>query len=119
MFVFAIYDFNKKQLLLGRDRMGKKPLYYSIVDGTIMFASELKAMLKHPLTKKELNTSALNEYLTFDYVPTPHTIFKGIEKLAPSSYMVFEDRKIKEYKPYWKPSFSESQYQPEDAVSQH
>ena len=63
MFAFAIYDFHKKQLLLARDRMGKKPLYYALFGSTFMFASEPKAILRHPLAKKEINLNALNEYL--------------------------------------------------------
>lgn len=108
MYALGIYDFNKKQLLLAKDRMGKKPLYYSIVNGTIVFASELKAVLQHPDTKKELNIDAINEYLTFDYIPTPNTIFKNIYKLEASHYLIFKDGKIAAKKPYWKATFQQS-----------
>src|SRR6185436_14091004 len=84
MFSFAIYDFRSSELLLARDRMGKKPLYYSVMNGTIVFGSELKSILQHPLVSKEINADALNEYLTFEYVPTPHSIFKNISKLEAS-----------------------------------
>ena len=95
MFAFALYDFRKKQMMLARDRMGKKPLYYGEFNGTLVFGSELKSILKHPLVTRELNLDALNEYLTFEYVPTPNSIFKGIKKLEPAHYLVFQngDRK--------------------------
>jgi asparagine synthase (glutamine-hydrolysing) len=117
MFAFGIYDFDKKQLMLAKDRMGKKPLYYSIVNGTIIFASELKAILQHPLTGKELNIDALNEYLTFDYIPTPHTIFKNIFKLEASHYLTFKDGQVTGNEPYWKASFTESDISEQDAIA--
>jgi asparagine synthase (glutamine-hydrolysing) len=106
MFAFGIYDFKKNQLLLAKDRMGKKPLYYSLVNNTLVFASELKAILKHPSIAKELNLDAVNEYLTFEYIPTPHTIFKNIYKLEASHYLVFKEGKIIINQPYWKVNFT-------------
>ncbi|HTA82728.1 MAG TPA: asparagine synthase (glutamine-hydrolyzing) [Bacteroidia bacterium] len=116
MYAFAIYNFKTKQLLLAKDRMGKKPLYYSVIDGTIVFASELKAILQHPSVKKELNIDAINEYLTFDYIPTPHTIFKNIYKLEASHYLVFNNGKISSNEPYWKTSFHQSDVSFSDAI---
>jgi len=107
MFAFAIYDYRKKELLLAKDRMGKKPLYYSVVNNTIVFASELKAILQSPLISRELNINAVNEYLTFDYVPTTNTIFNNIHKLEASHFLLFKDGEITENKPYWKAAFSE------------
>jgi asparagine synthase (glutamine-hydrolysing) len=118
MFAFAIYDFRTKELLLARDRMGKKPLHYGIFDGTIVFASELKAILAHPLATKEINLDALNEYLTFDYVPTPHSIFKNIYKLEAANYLIFRERKIIENKPYWNIQFSNSTISFDEAKTQ-
>jgi len=108
MFSFAIYDFRSSELLLARDRMGKKPLYYSVMNGTIVFGSELKSILQHPLVSKEINADALNEYLTFEYVPTPHSIFKNISKLEASHYLIFKNGKIISNQPYWKINFNES-----------
>jgi len=105
MFAFAIYDFRKKELLLVRDRMGKKPLHYAIADGTLVFSSELKAVIKHPSVKRTLNIDALNEYLTFDYVPTTSSIYKDIQKLEAASYLVFKNGKIVEKSTYWQVSF--------------
>ncbi len=118
MFAIAIYDYRKKELLLVRDRMGKKPLYYSIVSSTIIFASELKALLQHPLVTKELNLNALNGYLTFEYVPTPHTIFKNIQKLEASHYLIFKDGAISKADSYWKVNFQKQSISFEDAVGE-
>ncbi len=106
MFAFAIYDFNKKELVLARDRMGKKPLHYTISNGTLVFASELKAVIQHPLVKRALNINALNEYLTFDYVPTTSSIYQDIHKLEAASYLLFKDGKIADKKTYWNVSFN-------------
>ena len=108
MFVFAIYDFRSNELLLARDRMGKKPLYYCIANDTLIFASELKAVMQHPLVSKEINLEALNEYHTFEYIPTPHTIFKNVNKLDASHYLIFKNGKIICDQPYWKIDFTES-----------
>lgn len=108
MFAFAIYDYRNKELLLARDRMGKKPLYYSIISGTIVFASEIKALLQHPLVKREININALNEYLTFDYVPTPDTLFQNIHKLEPSRYLIFKEGSIFKNESYWKMDFQKT-----------
>jgi len=115
MFAFGIYDFRKKQLLLAKDRMGKKPLYYSLAGDTIVFASELKAIIQHPSISKELNLDAVNEYLTFEYVPTTNTIFNNIHKLEASNYMVFKDGKITTKQPYWKVDFTQQNISFSDA----
>jgi asparagine synthase (glutamine-hydrolysing) len=117
MFAFAIYDFRKKQLLLAKDRMGKKPLYYSVAGDTMVFGSELKAIIQHPSISKELNLDALNEYLTFDYVPTPNTIFKNIYKLEASNYLIFKEGKIATKQPYWNVDFTEQNISFADAVT--
>jgi asparagine synthase (glutamine-hydrolysing) len=107
MFVFSIFDFNKKEMVLARDRMGKKPLYYSACnDGTFVFASELKAILRHPSVKKELNLDAINQYLTFDYIPTPNSINENVFRMKAAHYMIVDQNGIKEYKPYWQHNFT-------------
>ncbi len=106
MFVFALYDFEQKILWLARDRMGKKPLYYcTCMDGTFVFASELKAVMMHPSVKKDINVEALNQYLTFDYVPAPNSIYKGIFKLEPAHYLKYQEGKITEKAAYWSHKF--------------
>lgn len=116
MFAFAIYDFAKKELFLAKDRMGKKPLYYTLQNNTFIFASEPKAILQHPLVKRELNLEALNQYLTFDYVPTPNCIFEGILKLEASHYLVIKNGAIQERKSYWHTSFQPDNISYSDAL---
>lgn len=106
MFALGIYDFKANSMLLAKDVAGKKPLYYCVAGNTLVFASEIKAVISHPAVSKELNTDAVNEYLTFDYIPTPHTIFKNIYKLEASHYLIFKEGKISSHTPYWKANYS-------------
>ncbi len=116
MFAIALYDFKKSLLILARDRMGKKPLYWSMVGKTLVFASELKGLFTHPQVKKELNLESLNKYLTLDYVPTSHSIIKDIEKLEPATYLVFRNGVIRK-EIFWQPNFSPRETILEDAVA--
>jgi len=101
MFAFVIWDNKKKQMLLARDRIGKKPLYYAIQDGQLIFASEIKAILEHPLIKRDIDTTALYHYLTLYVTPAPMTLFNGINKLPPGYIMVCDkDGNIKQEQ-YW------------------
>ncbi len=109
MFAIGLYDFKRKKLLLARDRMGKKPLYWCVMDGTLLFASELKALTAHPLFKKELDLEALNKYFFYDYIPTPHTIFKNVFKLEPATFLKFENQQISKKK-FWEMNFPESDF---------
>ena len=92
MFVFAIYDNGK--LFIGRDRIGIKPLYFGVDKDTAYFASEIKALLLHPATKRDLDNLSLWQYFAFDYVPQPRTIFKQINKLESGQILVCEKGKI-------------------------
>ena len=78
MFAFAIYDENEKILFLAKDRIGKKPLKYFFDNNVFIFASELKAILSQRQVKKELDSEAIHNYLTYGYVPSPNTVFKNI-----------------------------------------
>jgi asparagine synthase (glutamine-hydrolysing) len=100
MFAFAIWDTDKKQLVLARDRVGKKPLLYTFVDGNFCFASEFSALLKSGYVKKEINPQALDNYFTFGYIRAPLTIYKNVYKLQPAHTLVFEDGVIST-RPYW------------------
>ena len=115
MFALAIYDNDNQQLVLARDRMGKKPLYWSKFGDTLFFGSELRALLAHPLFKKELDLVALSKYLFYEYIPTSATIFKNVSKLGPASYVVFKAGDIKIEK-FWRPDFSETNQSFDDAV---
>ena len=116
MFACAIWDEHKKQLILARDRIGKKPLYWGIFNNTLIFGSELKVLLSHPVCKKELDLSALNKYLTYEYVPTPHSIFKNIFKLEPASYLVYDGQEVKKNK-FWEIEFKKENLSIEQATA--
>lgn len=108
MFAFAVWTPRRGQLILGRDRFGKKPLYYwTDTAGTLVFASEIKALLAHPAVPKRLWEPALSAYLTFGYVPTPHTFFEGIRSLPPGHVLVADNDGV-ELKAYWSPLALES-----------
>jgi asparagine synthase (glutamine-hydrolysing) len=81
MFAFAVWDERQRELVLARDRFGKKPLYYAELGGGLLFASELKALIEHPRCPTDLDFAALSRYLALEYVPTPHSIFEGVRKL--------------------------------------
>ncbi|MFQ5633325.1 MAG: asparagine synthase (glutamine-hydrolyzing), partial [bacterium] len=100
MFAFAIWDAYNKKLLLARDRLGKKPLFYYHKDKTFIFASEMKAILTAPGVSKEIDYEALNLYLHYNYIPAPWTIFKHIRKVREASLLIFHDGAIEE-KSYW------------------
>lgn len=88
MFAFGIWDENRQRLFLARDRLGKKPLYFWRDGERLVFASEIKALLKHPAVPKQPNAIALYHYLSFSATPAPHTMFAGIQKLKPAECLV-------------------------------
>ncbi len=104
MFSFVIWDKNKRELFGARDFFGIKPMYYAIMGKTLMFGSEIKSFLAHPQFFKELNTTALENYLTFQYSPTKETFFKNVYKLLPAHYFRYKDGKM-EIKRYWDVNF--------------
>jgi asparagine synthase (glutamine-hydrolysing) len=101
MFAFAIWDTRRERLLLGRDRLGKKPLYYWYGNGSLVFASEIKGVLAHPAVPQALNPRAISAYLGFGYVPTPETFFDGIRSLAPGSVLTHEPGQEPVIERYW------------------
>ena len=100
MYAFSLWDLAKRRLILARDRFGEKPLYYGIFDGKLIWASELKALIAHPSVTTELDLNALRHYLSFDYVPAPLSIFKGIYKLPAAHMLIVENGEIKRRR-YW------------------
>lgn len=109
MFAFAIWDQRRRQLFLARDRMGKKPLYYSTaVPGmALCFASELKALTVLPECPRALDLSSFADFLSLSYVPDPRTIYKDIHKLAPAHSLTVSGSGI-QLRRYWKPDFAGS-----------
>lgn len=105
MFAFVIWDKNKRELFGARDFFGIKPMYYAIMGKTLMFGSEIKSFLAHPHFKKELNTTALENYLTFQYSPTKETFFRNVYKLMPAHYFRYKDGKM-QIKRYWDVNFN-------------
>jgi len=91
MFAFALWDSRREILFLARDRFGKKPLYYAFFDNQFLFASELKAILKHPGARRRLDLNAVSKYLAYEYVPSPHSIFKDIQKLVAGSKLILKN----------------------------
>ena len=102
MFAFIIWDRKKKQLFGARDMFGIKPFYYSKMGDTVLFASEIKAMLEHPAFHKELNEEVLRLYLTFQFVPTDETFFKNVYCLPPAHYFIFDGENVRKvcYHPF-------------------
>lgn len=100
MFGLAVWDEKKRALILARDRMGQKPLYWTYQKGMLIFASEMKAILAHPDVDPKLDSSSLSKYLAYEYVPAPHTIFKDVFKMEPGHLLHFKDAKVA-IRRYW------------------
>ncbi|MCL4695863.1 MAG: asparagine synthase (glutamine-hydrolyzing) [Burkholderiaceae bacterium] len=101
MFGFALWDARRRRLLIGRDRLGVKPLYVWQDERQLGFATEAKALLKLPSVRTELNRDALADYLHLGYVPAPHSIFRGIRKLPPATLLAVENGRVREWR-WWR-----------------
>src|SRR5271169_3622480 len=106
MFAFAIWDENTNTLFLARDRVGIKPLYYCLTDTSLIFASEIKAILADPSVNREIAPEIIDRFLTFLYLPGEETLLKGIRKLAPGHYLLVRDGKAV-IEQYWDLCFAE------------
>ncbi len=100
MFAYALWDKPRRRLLVARDRLGIKPLYYTDAAGALLFASELKAFLHYPAFRADLEPAALDLYLALQYVPGPDTLFRGVRKLAPGHLLVAQDGHVS-VRRYW------------------
>ena len=116
MFAFALWDSDKKRLLLARDGMGVKPLYYTVVDGKLLFASEIKSLLQYEGVKLAVNLHALHDYLTLRHSLGTETMFSGIYKLLPGHILTFQDGKMSTER-YWDISFKVESGKSEDYYS--
>jgi asparagine synthase (glutamine-hydrolysing) len=105
MFAFAVWDATSRRLLLARDRLGVKPLYYAAVPGGIVFGSEIKSLLEDPEVPREWRAEALDAYLTLLYIPAPDTIYRGIHKLPPAHILIAERGTIRTSR-YWDLEFT-------------
>jgi len=114
MFAFAIWDAVRRTLVLARDRMGEKPLYYSAGADAFVFGSELRAVLEHPAVPRELSLESLVRYLAFEYVPAPHSILAGIAKLPPGHMLTISPGSKPDIIQYWDLPFN-----PDYSVSEH
>ena len=102
MFAFAVWDARRARLVVGRDRLGKKPLHYWRGGGRLVFGSEIKAVLADPRVPRRLDESVIPGYLAFGYPPAPRTFFEGVHSLPPGHVLVAEDGDVR-VEPYWDP----------------
>jgi asparagine synthase (glutamine-hydrolysing) len=117
MFAFALWDERRQRLLLARDRVGKKPLLYSIIGRELVFASEFQAILRHPDVSREVNLDAISQYLSFMCVPAPITAFAGVRKLEPGHVLIWHDGEA-EVRRYWSLDFKKKIDLPEEEAGE-
>ncbi len=115
MFAIALWQPSKKRLVLARDRLGIKPLYYALHRGELHFGSELKAIFAHPDIPRQLSESALGYFLSLNYVPTPYTLVDGIKKLLPGAWLEFSGGELKT-EHYWRNEFRPRHWTVADAA---
>jgi asparagine synthase (glutamine-hydrolysing) len=101
MFAFCLFDLSNKNLFLARDRIGIKPLFYGIIGDILYFGSELKAIIAHPDFTPRIDSNSVGSYVRFSYIPTPATIYQGIKKLEPGSFIRVSDDKTISPTIYW------------------
>lgn len=106
LFAFAIWDKQKQSLLLARDHLGVKPLYYYWDGKTFVFGSEIKALLQHPAVPHEIDLEAIALYLECQYIPAPRSIYRHIRKLLPGHFLVLQQNNLREVA-YWRPDYSD------------
>lgn len=117
MFAFALWDTRRRRLLMARDRLGKKPLFYCATSHTLVFGSEPKALLQHPGIAARTNPEALHHFLSYGYVPAPLSAFQDFKKLPAGHYLTVEDGRIA-IERYWSLSYAEKRRESEDLLSE-
>jgi asparagine synthase (glutamine-hydrolysing) len=114
MFAIALWDAAREKLILARDRMGEKPLYYATIEEQLLWGSELKCLLAHPAVPRRLSLPALSRYLQLEYVPAPHSILEGVHKLPPAHLLVAERGETRVF-PYWRLDLTPTPQAPSEA----
>lgn len=112
LFAFAVWDENRQRLLIARDRLGKKPIYYTVMDGKLYFASELKPLLSVLPRQPEIDHQAIDDYLSLQYIPEPHTAYQAVYKLPAAHRLIWESGELK-IERYW-----DFNYEPKHAASE-
>ncbi|HEX7960726.1 MAG TPA: asparagine synthase (glutamine-hydrolyzing), partial [Terriglobales bacterium] len=112
MFAIALWDIKQRRLLLARDRIGEKPLYYSVEKDRLLFGSELKALLAADSLSRNIDSQALSDYFSLGYIPAPKTIYSAVRKVKPAHYVVVSDDGLEE-KEYWNFSFRQTEHRTE------
>jgi asparagine synthase (glutamine-hydrolysing) len=115
MFAFAICDTRRREVLLARDRLGKKPLFYAVLDGTLHFASEIKALRRSPVWDAELDLSTLEGYLSLGYFLAPHTIYRHVSKLEPAHWLRVANGSVRTQQ-YWDVTIFDHETRDDEAV---
>ena len=100
MFAFGLWDTRRRLLMVARDRLGIKPLFYAVTEDQILFASELKSILIHANVKRDINSKALHQLFSIGFVLAPHTLFNNIKRLLPGQYLLYQDKKLS-FHQYW------------------
>jgi asparagine synthase (glutamine-hydrolysing) len=119
MFAFALWDPGQRRLMLARDRIGIKPLYFTLINGVFAFSSEIKALLTLPWVKPALDEEALSHFLTFNRVVPPRTMFRDIRKLDPGHMLVVGPSGIERDEPFWEVDYGESLPTTESGLAEH
>ncbi len=117
MFAFALWDTNTRTLLLGRDRLGKKPLYYARLDKSLIFASEIKALFQDNRMERKLNPRAVHDFLSFKFIPGEEDLLEGVFELPPATFLLFQEGKVAINR-YWQLEYEpDFQMTVEDAIA--
>ena len=117
MFAFALWDESRRRLVLGRDRAGKKPLYYHVDGERLVFASEIKALLRDPSIKRRVSVEGLSDYFTFGVIPAPGTVFQDIRQIPPGHLLIWERGQARLHE-YWDVVFDNTGPATPDAASE-
>jgi asparagine synthase (glutamine-hydrolysing) len=118
MFAFAIWDSHRKRLFIARDRIGIKPLYYYYNSKVFIFASELKSILAHPGVPREIDFTALDQFLTMEYIPSPRSIFKSILKLPAGHRIILDGESAPHVEQYWNVTFKPTNLSDDESIEQ-